>query len=117
MSTIATITREELKARIDLNDGSVVAEAMPEPYWRKEHLPGAVPLPLDDIDARAERLFPDRATPVILYCANFECLNSHVAAERLVQLGYTDVRVYEGGKADWRAAGLPMERGAVGRAA
>jgi rhodanese-related sulfurtransferase len=45
-----------------------------------------------------------------VYCANLECANSDLAAERLLALGYHDVRVYAGGKADWVAAGLPLER-------
>ena len=28
-------------------------------------------------------------------------------------MGYTDVRVFEGGKEEWLAAGLPFERAAV----
>jgi rhodanese-related sulfurtransferase len=106
----ATITREELAMKIERHDPIVIAEALPERYWRKEHLPGAVALPLDEVDARAERLFPDRTAAVVVYCADVECQNSHIAAERLVELGYADVRVYEGGKADWREAGLPLER-------
>lgn len=109
--TIPTLTRDALARKIALAEDFVLAEVLPEPYWRKEHLPGAIALPLDEVDARAARLFPDRATPIVLYCANDECLNSHVAARRLIAQGYTDVRVYEGGKADWRLAGLPLERG------
>jgi rhodanese-related sulfurtransferase len=48
---------------------------------------------------------------VVLYCADLECYNSHRAAERLAAMGYTQVQIYEGGKADWHAAGLPLERG------
>jgi rhodanese-related sulfurtransferase len=97
--------------KMERREPMVLAEALPEPYWRKEHLPGAIALPMDEVEARAERLFPDRSTQVIVYCANVECDNSHLAAERLLAMGYTDVRVYEGGKADWRAAKLPMQRG------
>ncbi len=109
----ATLTREALALRIERGDDFVLAEVLPEPYWRKAHLPGAVALPLDEVEARAGRLFPDRSTSIVLYCANVECLNSHVAAERLSALGYTDVRIYEGGKADWRSAGLPLESAAT----
>ncbi len=115
---IPTITREDLARRIERREPFVLAEVLPEPYWRKEHLPGAIALPLGEVAARAERLFPDRTTSIVLYCANEECQNSHVAAEELLALGYTDVAVYAGGKADWRAARLPTERGtATDRAA
>lgn len=110
---IPMISREDLALRIERKEAFVLAEVLPEPYWRKDHLPGAIALPLDEVAARAERLFPDRATSIVLYCANDECLNSHAAAEELLALGYTDVAVYAGGKADWRAARLPTERGAA----
>ena len=38
----ATITREELARKIERRDPIVIAEALPEPYWRKEHIPGAI---------------------------------------------------------------------------
>jgi len=31
------------------------------------------------------------------------------AAQRLIQLGYTDVAVYEGGKQEWEQSGFPFE--------
>jgi rhodanese-related sulfurtransferase len=40
-----------------------------------------------------------------------------MAAARLVELGYTRVRDYHEGKADWIQAGLPVESGPGVRAA
>jgi rhodanese-related sulfurtransferase len=37
------------------------------------------------------------------------CQNSHQAAERLAELGYSNVAVYAGGKQDWKEAGLRLE--------
>lgn len=37
--------------------------------------------------------------------------NSDEVAKLLGEVGYADVRVYKGGKADWQAAGLPLEFG------
>jgi rhodanese-related sulfurtransferase len=47
--------------------------------------------------------------PVVVYCASDTCKSSHQVAKLLEDVGYTDVRVYVGGKADWQAAGLPVE--------
>lgn len=105
-----TITREELHQAIE--DGTVVVlEALPPAYFEQEHLPGAYNLPLDDLEALAPRLVPDKEQPVVTYCSNTACNNSTVAAERLRQLGYRDVRKYPGGKQDWIEAGLPVEAG------
>lgn len=104
---ITPITRDEILAQRDRIN---LAEALPEPYYRKGHLPGAVLLPHTEVDARAGAALPDRDSTIVVYCANLECRNSDLAAERLMALGYRDVRVYPGGKADWVAAGLPLER-------
>ena len=39
-----------------------------------------------------------------------ECDDSVVTAERLQELGYTNVRHYAGGKDEWKRLGLPLER-------
>ena len=44
----------------------------------------------------------------MVYCASAECHASDEAARQLVELGYSRVRHYVGGKADWKAAGLPL---------
>lgn len=43
------------------------------------------------------------------YCTGPGCVRSKVAAGAFARLGYEDVRVYTGGKADWYGAGLPFE--------
>lgn len=109
---VRIIEREELRARIEA--GSVVVlEALPPMYYEKEHLPGALNLPHDQVDELAPSLVADRATPVVVYCANEPCANSGIAARRLEELGYTDVSEYALGKQDWIEAGLPVESGAV----
>ena len=57
------------------------------------------------------RLLPDRDARIVVYCSDGPCPNSRIAAARLTALGYTDVRDYHEGKAEWREAGLPLEAG------
>ena len=103
-----TINREELQRAI--KEGTVVVlEALPPAYFEKEHLPGARNLPLDDLEELAPLLVPRKDQPIVTYCSNTACNNSTVAAARLRELGYRDVRKYSGGKQDWIEAGLPME--------
>lgn len=107
-----TIDRDELHHAIEGGE-VIVLEALPAEHFDKEHLPGARNLPLDNIDVVIARLVPDKATPVVTYCSNAACNNSTVAAERLRQLGYQNVRKYAEGKQDWIEAGLPVESGAT----
>ena len=106
-----SITREALAARIQAGNAPALLEALPERYYVQKHLPGALLFPHDQVAELAPRLLPDTATSIVVYCASRTCQNSHIAAQRLVQLGYTDVAVYAGGKQDWEEAGLPFETG------
>ena len=106
-----TITRQDLEAAI-ASGSVVVLEILPSMYFETEHLPGARNLPLDDL-GRVGEVVATRDTPVVTYCSNTECQNSGIAAAKLEELGYTNVRKYAGGKQDWIEAGLPVETGAA----
>jgi rhodanese-related sulfurtransferase len=104
------ITRDELKGLIDRGQPVTIVEALPEEYYRKAHLPGALLLPHDQVDALAPTLLPDKTANIVVYCANLPCPNSVIAAERLSELGYVHVREYAEGKQDWLDAGYPVDK-------
>ena len=114
---VQTITRDDLKAKLDRGNPVVLVEALPAKYYEDAHLPGAINIPHDRVDALAPGLLPDKTAEIVVYCANAPCRNSGIAARRLAEIGYTEVRDYEAGKADWIEAGLPVERGAAQEAA
>ncbi len=103
------ISTTELKIALSRRTPPVVVEVLPEASYRKEHLPGAINLPLDGFVSRARTALPDKGSDIVLYCSGPTCANSHTAASKLVELGYEHVRVYAGGKAAWRDAGLAFE--------
>ena len=104
------ISRAELQAQLAGATPPTLVEALPADYFTAEHLPGAINIPHDAVDALAPTLLPDRHAPIVTYCSNRACPNSGIAARRLRALGYTNVRAYEAGKQDWLEAGLPVER-------
>jgi rhodanese-related sulfurtransferase len=112
-----TIDRSTLQRRLSEGNPPQLAEALPESYYQDWHLPGARHLPHDRVRALAHERFPDKSAEIIVYCASRTCQNSHIAARVLEQLGYTNVAVFPGGKEDWQAGGLPVERGEASRAA
>ena len=63
-----TITRDELREKIERGDAFALLEVLPLGYWRKHHLPGARNLPPDQVRALAPQLVPDPATEIVLYC-------------------------------------------------
>jgi rhodanese-related sulfurtransferase len=105
-----TISRNELQLALENDQAPTILEALPEKYYRHGHLPGARLFPHDQARELSPVLIPNKSTKVVVYCASATCQNSHQAAATLVELGYSDVRVYVEGKADWQAAGLPLER-------
>lgn len=105
------ITLDQLRARLDSGDAVTLVEALPPMYFEKERLPGAINIPHDEVDRLAPELLPDRDAEIVVYCASGPCQNSGIAARRLASMGYTDVSDYHEGKAEWIAAGLPVEAG------
>ncbi len=105
----ALITRDELRAGIEAGT-VIVIDALPESYWARQHLPGALNLVEDEVDAKAAALLPDKAAAIVTYCSNSSCGNSQAVASKLENRGYRNVRKYREGIQDWVAAGLPIER-------
>lgn len=104
----ALITRDELQAEIEAGTVTVI-DALPETYWAQQHLPGALNLVEDDVDAKAAALLPDKGAMIVTYCSNSSCQNSQAVATRLENLGYRNIRKYRQGIQDWVEAGLPTE--------
>lgn len=106
MTTI--ITRDELTAAIE--QGSVtLIDTLPASYYDQQHLPGAINLVLDDVEAHASDLLPDLDARLVTYCTGPSCRNSSQFAAKLAELGYTNVSKYVAGIEDWTAAGLRTE--------
>jgi len=102
-------TSELALALQNQENAPTLLEALPAPHFVKEHLPSARNLPLDQLDGRISQLAPRRDQPIVVYCSGPTCNNSHTAAARLRQLGYSQVRVYAEGKLGWREAGFAFE--------
>ena len=103
-----TITREELKAKMDRGESVVLVDALGPEHYASSHLPGAVNLPYEFVD-EAERVLPDKRAEIVVYCMSEACEASGEEVRELTEMGYTNVRHYAAGKLDWIRAGLPVE--------
>ncbi len=101
------ISRDDLRVLLDA--GATLVEALPEAHYAAGHLPGAVNLPGEFTAGLAARLAPDRGRTVVTFCFGPSCTRSQIAAAASARLGYLDVSVYDGGKADRTQAGLPFD--------
>lgn len=108
---VATISLGELRRKLHAHVPLVLVDALAPMVYAHSHLPGAINLPPVglDRDVVAHRI-PDRYAQVVVYCTSRECQDSVRTAQRLLELGYVNVRRYAGGKNEWREAGLPLER-------
>jgi rhodanese-related sulfurtransferase len=90
-----------------LRDGSVVVlDVRPEEEYRAGHIPGALSVPVDTLEAALKTLPRDRE--VVAYCRGPYCVFSDEAVAFLRARGYQARRLRQG-LPDWRAAGMPVE--------
>jgi hydroxyacylglutathione hydrolase len=94
-------------ARFREQPGGVVVDVRGEDEWRNGHIPEALHLPLVQLDQRLDEL--PRGRPLVVHCQTGS--RAAIAASLLKASGFSDVRLFTGGFAEWRAAGKPVELG------
>ena len=96
------VTRKELLSRVE-NEAVTVLDVRPADEFAQGHLPGAVNIPLAELERRLAELPVDRE--VIAYCRGPYCVLSFEAVAALRSRGYAARRL-EDGFPEWKAAGL-----------
>jgi rhodanese-related sulfurtransferase len=100
------VDRQELLERVRRGDVTVL-DVRPAEEFRAGHLPRALSVPLDQLEARMKDL--PRRRQIVAYCRGPYCVLAIEAVARLRQQGFRAVRL-ELGVADWQAQGLPVEK-------
>jgi rhodanese-related sulfurtransferase len=103
------ITREELRAELELNQDIRLVMAVGPWEFRARHIPGSLGFPSPSYAMGALRTDDE----IILYANDHHRVNTSAAYQALRLHGYRNVRCYLGGLADWEAAGYPVEGDAV----
>jgi len=65
-----TISRDELKQKIDRKDDFRLVETLPATAFHHSHLPGAINLPPDEVTTLASQILPDKNAEIVVYCAS-----------------------------------------------
>ena len=89
------------------DDRPLVVDVRELDEWTEGRIPGAIHIPRGFLESRIEQAAPDRAQPILLYCAAGN--RSAFAAKSLEELGYENVVSLAGGYTDWKRSGLPTE--------
>lgn len=91
--------------------GALAVDARDAEAYAETHLPGAVSLPLIDFEGQSSVFFEQvpRSTTLVVYCSGYGCPDSFDLSVLLLEAGYRDVRLFEGGLPEWSDAGLALE--------
>jgi molybdopterin/thiamine biosynthesis adenylyltransferase/rhodanese-related sulfurtransferase len=103
---ISEVDAERARALLDTGE-PVVVDVREQDEWDEGHMPGAVHVPRGHLESRIERVAPDTARQVLLYCSAGN--RSAFAAKTLEEMGYEDVVSLAGGFTDWKRNGFPIE--------
>lgn len=90
---------------------AVFVDARDDFLYSQGHIKGAFVMPLGQADAKLAQLMakvPVTST-LVVYCNGYNCHDSMTLGTKLMERGYRQVYVYEGGYPEWKDAGLPIE--------
>jgi rhodanese-related sulfurtransferase len=99
-----TITVSDL-AQVDQRANSQVIDVRSNTEFRAGHIPGAINIPMDEIESRMLDL--DRDRPIVLICQAGQ--RARIVAGMLAPCR-KDLAVLQGGTKAWQSAGLPLAR-------
>ena len=90
-SPVTRVDRALLLGFLADNSTLTLIDARSNEEYAEQHLPGAINVPFDAIDARAEFLPENKLKPIVVYCRSG--WRAGLLKDALAVRGYTDVRV------------------------
>ncbi|MGH2444480.1 MAG: rhodanese-like domain-containing protein [Candidatus Limnocylindria bacterium] len=112
MKKYQTIDARTLHELLASDERPVLVNALAREAFEEERIPGSISIPAAD----ALRIAPDvlaRDQGVVVYCASRSCTASPTLAQKLVDLGFSEVADFEGGIEEWEREGYHLERQAA----
>jgi rhodanese-related sulfurtransferase len=104
-NALEAVDARELMERLS-NGNVVVLDVRPKTEYQAGHIPEALSVPVDTLEAALQTLPRDRE--IVAYCRGPYCVFSDEAVALLRSRGYRARRLGQG-LPDWRAAGMPVE--------
>ena len=98
----------DVKRRMATDEKFLLVDVREDNEWAKGRLPGAVHMGRGVIERDIEKVVPETAAKLILYCGGG--FRSALVADNLQKMGYTNVESMDGGWRGWNEAGLPTEK-------
>jgi DNA-binding transcriptional ArsR family regulator len=104
---VEDVPREELLRRARTGQ-VVVLDVRPRHEYDSGHIPGAVSVPVEELEQRLAELPAD--VQVVAYCRGAYCVLAYDAVRLLTRHGRSARRLPEG-MLEWRLAGMPIQSG------
>ena len=104
------MTARELHAFLQSSTPPRLIHVLPPEVFAATRIPGsqnACVYEMTCID-QVRALVPDLSAPIVVYGAGEGSEDAATAVEKLRAAGYTQVQPFDGGLAEWKAAGLPL---------
>ncbi len=89
-------------------EGATILDCREDSEWEQGHVTGATHLSKSYIEQDIEGLVPNRAAPIVVYCAGG--IRSLFTAQTLAEMGYTNATSMTGGFQAWKSEGRSWEQ-------
>lgn len=107
-SAIKALSPQLLTQKVNRQDG-VIVDIRPKAEFDKGHIAGAVHLPLEKIQKNdLAKLEKNKSNPIIVVCN--AGLSAQGAAKSILNAGFSEVSILQGGMNTWYGANLPVSK-------
>jgi len=109
MPRTVLITIEGLLEMMINRDKFKLIDVLSEKDYKSGHIPGAINLPVDNLETLAQEHL-EKADTIVVYCGGYSCQASTRATKKLLEMGYEKTLDFKAGKRGWVHAGLELEK-------
>lgn len=110
-NTYAVLTTAELKQLLDQDSKIMVVDARNPEEYQEVHIRNAINIPEKKFVENTGLLPTDKTQQIVFYCNGIKCGKSKKAAQKAIDLGYTNIQIYAEGMPVWEEKGLPIYAG------
>ena len=83
------ISMDEAKTLMEKEEGYILLDVRTKGEYASGYIPGAINIPLSDIDEKIISFLPDKSQMILVYCRSGN--RSREASDKLSKLGYTNI--------------------------
>jgi len=105
LASISIERCEQIRQTLQSDSSLQLVDVRSRAEWLRGHLPGAISLPLLDLDPKKQVIDPSK--PSLVYC--YEGFRATTAASILLRESTADIGILIDGVEGWSAMGLPLE--------